>query len=318
MILILGKNDLDATTEEVISWLEYKRMKWLRINGDSLLKSTIHIKKDYSLINDIPELNTIWYRRLLNDDLYESLFESSSISNVNSVRLYTYMCQEALTALSDILQNVHAGKWLTHPSELRISKLNVLRSAHRLNISIPETIITTSKKELIVFKALHNRLITKCITDSPVLVNENDFFLLTTQEINDLFIERIANNFPPSLFQELIEKEYEIRTFYLDNKFYSMAIFSQKDNQTKVDFRNYNRENPNRTVPYQLPEYYENDLRKLMIELKISTASIDIIKSLEGKYIFLECNPVGQIGMTSHPCNYSLEKIIATYLSENE
>lgn len=32
------------------------------------------------------------------------------------------------------------------------------------------------------------------------------------------------------------------------------------------------------------------------------------------EYIFLEVNPVGQFNMTSVPCNYNLEKIIAQKL----
>ena len=33
-----------------------------------------------------------------------------------------------------------------------------------------------------------------------------------------------------------------------------MAIFSQLDEKTKYDFRNYNHGKPNRNIPYKLPE----------------------------------------------------------------
>ena len=35
-------------------------------------------------------------------------------------------------------------------------------------------------------------------------------------------------------------------------------------------------------------------------------------------FIFLEVNPVGQFGMTSSPCNYSLEKKIAQHFYNNQ
>ena len=60
----------------------------------------------------------------------------------------------------------------------------------------------------------------------------------------------IIGSFAPSLFQSKIEKKYEIRSFYLKGKFYSMAIFSQNDTQTEIDFRRYNDFVPNRTIPY--------------------------------------------------------------------
>ena len=118
----------------------------------------------------------------------------------------------------------------------------------------------------------------------------------------------------PSLFQELVEKEYELRVFYINRTFYSMAIFSQLDKQTSIDFRNYNRQKPNRTVPYQLPLHIEKKLLQLIDHFEFTTGSIDIIKSISGEYIFLENNPVGQFGMTSSPCNYRLEKIVAKHL----
>jgi glutathione synthase/RimK-type ligase-like ATP-grasp enzyme len=53
-----------------------------------------------------------------------------------------------------------------------------------------------------------------------------------------------------------------------------------------------------------------------MIKLGLDSGSIDMIVSTEGKYIFLEVNPVGQFGMVSYPCNYYIERDIADYLSQ--
>ena len=41
-----------------------------------------------------------------------------------------------------------------------------------------------------------------------------------------------------TLLQNQVEKKLELRIFYLDNTFYSTAIFSQSSDLTKVDFRN--------------------------------------------------------------------------------
>ena len=94
-----------------------------------------------------------------------------------------------------------------------------------------------------------------------------------------------------------------------------MAIFSQNDKQTEVDFRRYNKSKPNRNVPYQLPKSIELLLDILMKKINLDNGSIDIIVDNNGKYYFLEINPVGQFGMVSIPCNYYLEKKIANYLA---
>ena len=47
----------------------------------------------------------------------------------------------------------------------------------------------------------------------------------------------LPDTFYPSLIQEEIEKVYEVRVFYLKGKCYAMAIFSQKNEKTQLDYR---------------------------------------------------------------------------------
>jgi glutathione synthase/RimK-type ligase-like ATP-grasp enzyme len=54
-----------------------------------------------------------------------------------------------------------------------------------------------------------------------------------------------------------------------------------------------------------------------MLQLELTTASIDLIVDLNENYVFLEVNPDGQFGMISYPCNYYLEKEIANQLTKN-
>ncbi|ULT23576.1 hypothetical protein KUH03_31060 [Sphingobacterium sp. E70] len=90
---------------------------------------------------------------------------------------------------------------------------------------------------------------------------------------------------------------------------YSMVIFSQLDDATKIDFRaeNYNDLSIKKT-PFLLPDALNKKIKILMKELGLCTGSIDMIVSDKDEYIFLEVNPIGQFGMTSIPCNYHIEK----------
>jgi len=129
-------------------------------------------------------------------------------------------------------------------------------------------------------------------------------------------IAKFASTFPPTLFQECLNKKYELRIFYLDGVCYSSAIFSQNDPQTRIDFRNYNRETPNRVCPYQLPKKIEKRIRKLMNHYSMRSGSIDMVVEKTKGFVFLEVNPVGQFKQVSHPCNYRLEKRIAQSLMQ--
>ena len=100
----------------------------------------------------------------------------------------------------------------------------------------------------------------------------------------------------------------------MGGEIYSMAILSQLDPQTSIDFRNYNMTKPNRTVPFKLPTQVESKLIELMTALSQQTGSIDMVVTDEKEFVFLEVNPVGQYGMVSYPCNYDLNVKMAEYL----
>lgn len=55
-----------------------------------------------------------------------------------------------------------------------------------------------------------------------------------------------------------------------------------------------------------------------MNELELKTGSIDFILSKTDEYVFLEVNPVGQFGMVSELCNYSLYNKFADFVIGNE
>jgi glutathione synthase/RimK-type ligase-like ATP-grasp enzyme len=121
-----------------------------------------------------------------------------------------------------------------------------------------------------------------------------------------------------TLVQEHIRKIADLRIFYLDGKIFSTAIFSQNDPQTRIDFRRYNDENPNRIQPFKLPDAEEDKIRQLMKKLDYKTGSIDYIYSCDKRFVFLEINPIGQYGFISGGANLFLNKEIAQYFKQLE
>lgn len=106
--------------------------------------------------------------------------------------------------------------------------------------------------------------------------------------------------------------------FYLSGRCYSMVILSQDSVYTETDFRKPILNNSlNRKLPYVLPKSIEDKITLLMDKLLLNTGSIDLIVDSENEYYFLEVNPVGQVLMTSVPCNYYLDKLVALSLINN-
>lgn len=194
------------------------------------------------------------------------------------------------------------------------NKLYNLFVASSVGLKIPSTTITTNKLTIIHEINTHKKMITKAITEGSIRFSPNSGIGYHTCLIENKNLLTMPDNFSRSLIQPCIDKAYELRIFYLDNDFYPMAIFSQNDEQTKIDFRNYNYAKPNRTVPYNLPIEIKDKLIEFVKKIEINSGSIDIVVSKSNDFYFLEVNPIGQFQQLSTPCNYYIEKKIAHYL----
>jgi len=315
MILVISQKD-DHNTSEVIQWLLYYKARFIRINrGDRLTLRRVSISGEQGchfvlLSNEHGEINlgdisTVWYRR---GEIQFHLPKLKFIKNTDLRRqVFQYLKNES-KILEDYLQNLlyaipHIGTY-----ELRsVNKLFVLDEARKLGIEIPDTSIVSDKK----FLDNSGKLITKCISEVFTPTTDDGKFMTYTESVN---ITKLKSAFFPSLFQTLVEKEADIRIFILQDKVYSMALRSQEHPQTRIDFRKYPSENPNRHLSFKLPFALEQKLIKLMYAIKLETASIDMVFTKDGRFVFLEANPIGQFGMTSRPCNYFLEREIALSL----
>jgi len=196
------------------------------------------------------------------------------------------------------------------------NKLIALKAAADHGLAVPDTLVTSSREALLHFARKHEAIVCKSVQNVVHLAREDEVHINYTEVLPVSMIPALPERFFPSKFQELIPKRFEVRTFYLDGECHSMAIFSQRDEQTKVDFRKYNDVHPNRYAPFKLPPDIEAKLDAVMRELGLDTGSIDLIRSVNGEFVFLEVNPVGQFGMVSYPCNYGLEERMAKALMQ--
>ena len=339
MILILSQAAMEPTTEEVMDWLEALGARSLRLNGDDLdSRAALRISVDGGevalRVEDVAadgialplaEVGAVWFRRWMLDrrcEMADVLEAPTADDHKLHYDLRRHLVQES-RKLSDFVFSLFAGlPWLSHPRRSRLDKLDVLRRAARAGLATPATLVTTEREELRRFaERCGGTVITKPIGDVDMFLDgERSHFLFTTA-LDAAAIAALPERFAPSLFQEKVEKAYELRVFYLAGEppeNYAMAIFSQSDPQTQTDFRRYNRERPNRTVPYRLPPATAERLRALLDDLGLETGSIDLLKATDGRQVFLEINPVGQFGMVSKPCNYGLEKKVAELLIRKE
>jgi len=324
MILIISSID-DLSTNEVIDWLDFYSAPYMRICSTD----TIFIKKlvlsdeepqlVFSIDNEIIDwknIKAVWYRRSF---LNLSSFTIKSDLSTNIDFQINAQMKHELQILKDAFWNILQTKSINTEAGNKLNKLLVLDACRLVGIKIPKTIITSSKKDLrTFFDEVRGGLITKNYSPGLFISDDEGYFSTETRELNLEMLNSLNDCFAPILAQKNIEKAFELRIFYLLGECYSSAIFSQNDDKTKTDFRNYNWEKPNRTPPYSLPVELRNKIIQLMKIVELNSGSIDILVDTKGDYFFLEINPVGQFKQVSLPCNYQLEKKIAQTLTKNE
>jgi ATP-GRASP peptide maturase of grasp-with-spasm system len=323
MVAIFSFHTMDYSTEEVADWIQYLGQDVLRINGIDLLNreglslSSNEVDEDDMISGvKLADIDAIWYRRWIDYGAFDDVpikDDSRLYSQINAYRRKEF--NSLTNALKIKVRNI---KSLGHGAYGKSGKSKFEQSliAQSIGINIPDTIITDNKETLIQFlEKNNNSIITKGINNLGSFTINKDLYSTYTTIITSDDLEYIPEEFFPSMFQEKLEKTIELRVFYLHGKFFTMAIFSQNDSQTSVDFRKYNYNKPNRKVPYTLPKDIEDKLTKLMKTLNLDTGSIDIVISKDTQeYYFLEVNPAGQFGMVSFPCNFNIEKKIAKFL----
>lgn len=326
-MICIFSSTIDMSTADVTRWLHHLgETDVLFFCADHHSDDTIsvNLNEDDLIVQFgdrramLSEIGATWYRKggnWLSGQFFYTDFEGHE-------QLTQHVNRKIANEQRVLLEYLHAlleerVPALGSAARAELNKLVVLRTARALGLRTPDFHVINRKADLLRLLEISPGWITKSLSDGIYLFDRKTLgrgYFSYTEKLDAARVAELPEVFTPSLVQEQIEKQYELRVFYLDRRCYAMAIFSQRDQQTAVDFRKYNEEKPNRFVPYQLPEDIETKLGQLFRALGLNTGSADILVDRNGDSVFLEINPVGQFSMVSAPCNYYLEKEVASTL----
>ncbi len=316
MILIINAGR-DSSIDEICKWLMHWGKDFVRINESNLitnvkidlLEGKSHFELNNSTIIEFDSITAVFYK---NGDFGYRLDTESKVSSFHK----DFQFQEWKVLkhfLKDLLES-RSIKIIGNLLDFDVNKLEVLRLANDLKINIPKTYVVSEKEELMkLLKSNKEGWITKSLGEMKPRYVKNELYLNYTREI--AFVDdEITDNFIPSLIQQKIDKKYEIRTFFINDKFWSLAIFSQESNESEIDSRITEPNNLNHSVPFDLPKKLEIKIQRLARKLRLNSGSIDWIYSRSNQFYFLEINPLGIFNNVSVYGNYQIEKYIAKML----
>lgn len=194
----------------------------------------------------------------------------------NDTHLQYMLQREIESAFNSVFA---ASNWLwcnpISAIELHRKKTYQLNLMAQNEIRVPKTLITNNKEDIEEFLDINNyKVIFKPVLGgaSTQSISKNDL----KQENLDLLVNS------PVQFQEMIEGT-DIRVYVIGKE-----IFSAEIRSNTLDFRD--DENA-QIVPVELPTKIKEDCFKIMSLFNLNYTGIDIRKTPQGEYVFIEANP---------------------------
>ncbi|KVL88732.1 hypothetical protein WT02_14975 [Burkholderia stagnalis] len=182
-----------------------------------------------------------------------------------------------------------------------------LKVAQDVGLEIPDTLITNCPSAVREFTCRHgaSNVIFKSFS-----ATDNEW--RETRILRDEELELVDNvRYTPVIFQRYIEADVDLRITVIGNQIFTAAIHSQQTSY-KFDFRMDIAHA--RIEPVALPKNIEDRVLELMRRLGLVYGAIDMRRTPDGRYVFLEVNPAGQWLFTELPTGLLISQAIARTL----
>ena len=226
-----------------------------------------------------------WYRRSQN------LFKPSTNLNLLYGDLDNYVKVQSTATLAALYTSLHT-LWVSNPFALRRAEIKALQlaEASKAGLMTPDTLISNDPTRVATFVGAlgDTECAVKPLNVTRASDGEVDRLPLTTTLPAGHPLDSVA--VAPTIFQPYIEKAYELRCVVIGDNTFCVKINSQVDEVTRKDWR---AGEPGQEA-FVLPDHVKASIHRLMRSFDINFASIDLIVTPSGEFVFLDLNPNGQ------------------------
>lgn len=259
---------------------------------------------------DLSEVSSVWYRRMRYGqkipDTMDKQYRDASIEETR--RTVRGMIASLKGFHFDKMSNVD----LTNNKQLQ------LQVAREIGLLTPRTLTSNNPEAVKQFaqECQEQGIVTKMLSSFAIYDDQGRENVVFTNQVTDDDLEHLEGlRFCPMTFQENVPKALELRTTIVGHRVFTAAVDSQKLEGSTFDWRKEGRALVKDWKPYDLPEDVEKKLLKLMAHFGLNYGAIDIIVTPDGRYVFLEVNPVGEFfWMEVFPPHFPISSAIAEIL----
>jgi hypothetical protein len=182
--------------------------------------------------------------------------------------------------------------WVSPPAAIQMSMMKTwqLPAARAAGLDVPATLVTSDPGEARAFIDRIGLGKVICKSFSATLENWRETRMVGPAEY--ALLDQVA--VAPVIFQEFVPAEVDLRVTVVGEELFAAAVHSQ-ELPYALDFRLFlETASGVRMSPTQLPDEVETALLRLLKQAGLRYGAIDMRRTPDGRYVFLEVNPAGQ------------------------
>jgi len=321
MILIIT-NTQDLTSDFVVREISRRNLSFARLNTDEF--PSLGFGFTSFGLNESPQRIIRWKNRkkILDFKQVTSILYRRPVSPIPEVTIQNPIIRKfCIDESYDFLRGLWLSNkchWMSYPEAIRKAEHKVyqLEVAQNMPFIIPKTIITNDPFEVRnFFYKCKNGMIIKPLylgfINNPK--NPQNIFtsIVTENDLED--VESVS--FAPSIFQERVLKQYDIRVTVVGERVFTAKIETNDLPANIPDWRFAATEKLHHEK-YILPNEIEDICIELVKRLELDFGAIDLAFDNEGNYVFFEINPNGQWAWLESLLGFPISEAIVNRLIE--
>ncbi|GLZ41416.1 ATP-grasp ribosomal peptide maturase [Actinokineospora sp. NBRC 105648] len=202
-----------------------------------------------------------------------------------------FAAEEARLAVGGVLATFD-GTWVNDPAKTAIAEYKPLQLsvAARIGLSVPHTLITNDHAAVAAFSEHNSHVVCKPLSSVAHRVDDSVRITYTTpidgDDIDPAMVGATAH-----LFQERVDKQYEVRVTMVGRRPLGVAIHAHSA-AARRDWRS-----DYASLTYAaaaVPAAVAERLCDYLDAFGLAFGAFDLVVTPEDEWVFLECNPSGQ------------------------
>lgn len=240
---------------------------------------------------DIDDVSAVWFRRRAITRAFDYCKPwSDEDFRRRTISAYAHGLYEWLAVHKENALWVNSTKAAAAAN----SKLLQLKIAVKIGFKVPRTLISNDPVRIRRFLQENEGNIVKSFIPFGWTTSEGRRIVALTSEIGLLDAENDESlSLQPAIYQEKINKKYEIRLTVFGEYEFAIKIDSQNRDEMRIDWRQA-QPSKNYVSGYEMPMEIRIMVQKFMSKIGIRFGCFDFVVDENGNYIFLEVNEAGQ------------------------